>query len=405
MRSQYPHAGLRLVRLVGEGEEDELDEYGQQQNDDTVVAEELAQEGEDRDYDKGVDPAEELVTQRHQFVEVEGLVARTAVVIRRQQGIRVGTQEDVKPGYLRLFRVVVDSALGVEPFQVFSLFDGLGSEGSVVELAIGNEGGREELVLETNPFETGGCLLVVVARLAQVLDVVAGKLVVQGTVTLFEHATLLLTAHRLVPDEIPVNYTGGNHPVHILLPDVHLQHVAVLGQGVANTQPAAIGQCEGHVDRAVIHHRLEIEVAGINYPGIGAHDKAVVVLIAGEESHLRRVVGHIVVEHSLVETAALIGKFQGHLVVGECGKLFGTLGTGSELAKLSHQPGLMQRIGHFGRKGIGLSRSDYLSGFGHAFCLDGSNRVVVPALSFQLLGGRLHPPREEQHNHYHQYKT
>ena len=72
--SENAHHCLALVALVGEREEDQLDEDREQQDDDAVVAYELAEEIEDRDNHQSVDPAEDAPSEGDQLGEVEVFV-------------------------------------------------------------------------------------------------------------------------------------------------------------------------------------------------------------------------------------------------------------------------------------------------------------------------------------------
>ena len=93
---------MRLVRLVGEGEQDELDEYSEQEDDKTVVADELAEEIKHVDNDKCIDPAEQGPSQGDNAVEVEAVVFVNTLVVRAEQLVVVGAEEEREVAYLRV---------------------------------------------------------------------------------------------------------------------------------------------------------------------------------------------------------------------------------------------------------------------------------------------------------------
>lgn len=66
---------------------------------------------------------------------------------------------------------------------------------------------REELILKTNPLYTLIDLLVVIFSLAEVFHASTGILIIYSGITLFKHATFLLTYHLLMPEEIHGHYT------------------------------------------------------------------------------------------------------------------------------------------------------------------------------------------------------
>ena len=105
------HLGLRHVALVGEGEEDELDEYGQQQNDDTIVGNKSAEEAEHGYNHKFINPAEETPSQRHEARQLEVFIGRDDVIQRGQQRVVVGTEVEVEAGDLLVFGRVLEGGI------------------------------------------------------------------------------------------------------------------------------------------------------------------------------------------------------------------------------------------------------------------------------------------------------
>ena len=132
-------------------------------------------------------------------------------------------------------------------FQISIFFQRPRGKNSVVKFSIGNKSSREELVFKPNPFEARSRFLFIVTRLAQMLYIVSCKFIIQGTISLLKHTSLFLTAHFLVPNKIPINSARRNYPIHIFLPDIHFQHIAVFRQRISNAHLASIGKLQCHI--------------------------------------------------------------------------------------------------------------------------------------------------------------
>ena len=123
--------------------------------------------------------------------------------------VAVGAHVEVERGCSGLVARVRNQRVDVDVLDVVlillcALFGRLAGHLGGAHHAVGDEDGREELVLGTDPLEFFLDLLLVVTALAGVLHVttIAGKLVVDAAVALLELLAELVTRDLLVPVEV-----------------------------------------------------------------------------------------------------------------------------------------------------------------------------------------------------------
>ena len=114
---QEAHLGLRDVSLVGQRREHDLEDDGQHQDDETVVAHEFAQPVKDGNDDTCVDPTEELPAQRDEVGELQVLLGRE-LVVAREHVVAVRAHVEIERGRLRLIARVRYHRVDVDVLEV-----------------------------------------------------------------------------------------------------------------------------------------------------------------------------------------------------------------------------------------------------------------------------------------------
>ncbi len=229
LRSEHTHFGLRHIALVGEWEEDDFYKEGEQQDYDAVVGYEAAQECEHRDYNQGVDPAEEGPAKRDEACEFKRRVILRGFELRVESGeerVEVRPHEDVDGHGHLLGGSIVHCGLGREVLEIAGgLPEVHGSHLGRGEGGARNHHGGEELVFERNPFQALVEALLLVALHGKVIGRVAQELVEQPRVALLESAPALVAGQFLGPHEVGCRHRGGDDFLHTALHHLHAHHV------------------------------------------------------------------------------------------------------------------------------------------------------------------------------------
>ena len=181
------------------------------------------------------------------------------------------------------------------------------------EDTVGNQHGREELVLGTHPLELVGNLLLVVATLAGRLDVtiLAGKLVADAAPALLKGLAKLMARDLLVPVKVHKVDVQGDNLCHILLYHLHAHHVAAGHEGIFQSPLGTTLELEVHQHGAVIDLLgFKEEVLGLKTLRVVAQGEAVFVITLVKEHHLRRVVGLVALERGAGNHTTLGAEFQ-----------------------------------------------------------------------------------------------
>ena len=203
--------------------------------------------------------------------------------------------------------------------------------------AVGDEDGREELVLGANPLEFVLDFLLVATALAGVLHlaILAGKLVVDAAVALLKLLAELVARDLLVPVEVHQVDIERDDAVHALLHHLHAHHVTAGHQGVLQAPLGTALELQVHQHGAVVQlPRLEVEVLGLEALGVVAQRETVVVVTLVKQHQLGRLVGLVALERGAGDDAALGREFDLERVVLEGHHLLGASQRGGKRAVL-----------------------------------------------------------------------
>ena len=279
--------------LVGERQDDQLDEDGHQEDDETEALDELAQPVEQRDDHPLGDQADDPAAQRNHLLVgvVIGLeplvVVRTEIELEGDVDAR-SARLDVRPhlrgaGHQILARVVLAHEVDAEL--------------AVGEVLRRPHDGGEELLLEGEPFDLVVEALGALAAVADVLGLlVIREVVVQAGVLALVLVALLHPRDDGLEVHVDAADVARNQVLHVHEGE-HLVHgIGILHKGVGFLDVPAVGEREAHDDGGVggcFRDKLEVELPGV-HGGRGIHDKAQLGLAFREDIQVRLVVGLIV---------------------------------------------------------------------------------------------------------------
>ena len=340
VRRQESHLGLRDIGLVGQRREHHLQDDGQHQDDQSIVGHELAQPVKHGNDDAGVDPAEEFPSQGNQVGEFQVLFGRI-LVITREHVVAVRAHIEVERRRHGLVARVGHHRVHVDVLEVLLIVGrvlgvGAGQLGCR-EHAVGDEHGREELVLGAHPFQFLLDFLLVGAALAGILHfpTLAGKLVVDATVALLKLLAELVARDLLVPVEVHQIDVQRDDARHALLHHLHAHHVTAGHQGVLQSPLGAALEVEVHHHGAVVEAlRREVEVFGLEALRVVAQGETVVVVALVKQHELGRLVRLVALERGAGDDAALGAQFYLERVVLEGDHLLGACQRGGKRAVL-----------------------------------------------------------------------
>ena len=353
---QHAGDGRRFVGLECQGEQQGLDDDGQDEDDDAVVPSILAQPVEHGD-DTIVDPTdEEEVTQvdlvlQTELVTAQGLeVVRTEIERHRHHvDFSVFVVRDADVGRHRLVITRVIRLAGVDRHL------------GVVEAFLGHDDIAEETLLERDPFQFRIDILLHVLVHLEVVDI----LIVKGTVVdrlVGETVGALLLLHHVDgPVEAHIVGIGGDDIFHPDSADIEVHHVVVVMDGVdvfdvlfrvvggqAHGKDQAVAF--GHVQRLArigltIDIRLEIELRCVDDTILGK--KRQVKLDGSRVEHdqgQRVAIGFVVFELHVLKESALVGEGQPlDFVLDDPGLLLPLRGADEDAVFVAQGSGLLLR--------------------------------------------------------------
>ena len=379
---------------------------------------ELVHEVEQGDDDPRVDVVDnEAPAQIERILQVEVLVLLTdeagcEVVHVCELPIVLGADVEAHRDSLRgslgvEFELQVLGSIVLDDVRVFLLLDGFAGQTSGREEVVGDEHGREELVLERDPAHAAIQCLIVARTARQVLGRVARIFVVHLRITAFEVASQLGAGQRLTP----VHQHGAvvEHILDVLGLDAVVDQVALrTGQGIDEVELCAIRCLQAHGGRGVGHiKRLEIELVGVERTLRRVEGIVEVVVLLVEDHQRISLVVVILLQDSLFNLAAF----------GRNGKTDNLILQDDLLLRALHGIGqisvgldkfhIVQAIQQGNRCAVLWCSLFLIQGVGcHAFCnlLDDrlgvgpGYRVIVATLCLNLLGCWLtdiHVPEEQ----------
>ena len=404
LRLQDAGDGRRFVGLESQGEQQSLDDDGQDQDDDAIVPSILAQPVEHSD-DAVVNPSDQ-----EEVTEID-LVFQTQLVAAQRLEV-VGTKiqlhrDDVGFG----FHVVRHLDVGRHRLVVARVVRLACAHGhlGILKLVFSNDDIAEETLLERHPFQfVGDGLLAVFVHRKMVDVLVLERAVIYRFVGKTVEALLLL--HQVdVPIEAHVVSIAGDNVFHANGADVKAKHIVVAWDGIdifkvalrvvgdeAHGEDDAVALSHGHVAARVgpsVQIGLEIELRRVDDAVIGEKRQVELDRFGIERDERQRIVGLVFLQLHLFQETAFSTERQLLQLVLDGKGLFRSIDSGGKHSIFVTKDGSLtvsERCGvHFGSR----CRVGKLSqGRGLALLFGHTNRIQAGFLYPHLTDGVLHTP-------------